>query len=236
MQIAVCDDNKNSLIELKEQLRSLGIVENIFVFDNLQGFLFSVESGNVFDAVFMDIEWGHENTGIDAAGELYKLNPDIKVIYVTGYGDRYSQNIFLHNANLSGFLTKPVDKALLIANLEKVADAIQSSTYPSVFIRQGGGMVSVPCIEIYYIESKARNIELYTINSVIKSYGKLDSIIEDLPVWFIQCHKSYVVNMRQIQRFLSNQILLKNGDCIPVSRSKYSKAKEAYFNFVGEMF
>lgn len=236
MQIALCDDNKLCLMELKEQLQAVSNEYDIVPFNDLNMFFSSVGSGSKYDVVFMDIDWGHKQTGIDAAEKLYRVSPNTKIIYVTGYGDRYSQNIFLQSANLSGFLTKPVDEDLLRANLKKVEDAIPLSCQPTIVIRQYGSIVSVPCLEIVHIESKARTIEVYTVGGVEITYGKLENIMESLPAWFVQCHKSYAVNMRQIQRILSNQIILKNGTRIPISRSKYNKTKEAYFTYIGEIF
>jgi DNA-binding LytR/AlgR family response regulator len=64
----------------------------------------------------------------------------------------------------------------------------------------------------------------------------MGGIMQSLPAWFVQCHKSYIVNLRQIQRFGTNDILLKNGNAVPVSRAKYKQTKEAHFNFVGGTF
>lgn len=235
MQIAVCDDNIMCLRELKEQLSAVHSVESVFTFSNLKAFLDSVRDGNYYDAVLMDIDWGQNGgTGIDAAEELYKTSPEMKIIYVTGHSE-YDQHIFLRRSNLSGFLTKPVNNDLLKANLCKVAKSVPLSGQPSIALRQGGGTVSVQLQDIYYIESKGRTMETHTATTaeVVVSYGQLKDIIRSLPVWFIQCHKSYIVNMRQIQRFAPGEILLKNGAVIPVSRSKHNKTKEAHFNLIG---
>jgi hypothetical protein len=42
--------------------------------------------------------------------------------------------------------------------------------------------------------------------------------------------------MRHIQRFQPSQILLKNVQAVPVSRSKYQQTKEAYLNYIGKTF
>ena len=43
MQIAVCDDNELYLREIEEQLQAIPMVENIFLFSDLNMFLFSVD-------------------------------------------------------------------------------------------------------------------------------------------------------------------------------------------------
>jgi DNA-binding LytR/AlgR family response regulator len=236
MEIAVCDDNKLFLEEIQKQLGILPIVENTFLFSDLSAFLFSVDGGKRYDAVLMDIDWDQDSNGMDVAEELYKLSPETKIIYVTGYSDRFSQRIFLYRANLSGYLTKPVDMALLQANLKKVANALPYQEEPSIVLGLRGAPVSVPLREIYFIESRGHTVQVHAGSETIVAYERLADILRALPAGFTQCHKSFIVNMSRIRRFRSGDILLKNGEHIPVSRSKYNETKKAYFNFIGETF
>jgi len=234
MQIAVCDDNELHLLDMREKLSSLEVVDNAYFFSDLLLFLNSIKDGHLYDAVLMDIDWGQGNTGMDAAAELYKRSPETKVIYVTGHNDKYSQHIFLSQANLSGYIAKPVDIDILKANLHKVADTVPLDEQPSLVVRQHGMIISIPFREIYFIESYKHTIIIHSTREPIISYERLDKAIETLPAGFHQCHKSYIVNMRQIQRFQADKILLKNGKAIPVSRSKYTETKEAYLSFIGK--
>lgn len=236
MEIAICDDNELFIAGLKEQLQTLQMAENIITFSNLDTFFCSVEGGKRYDVVFMDIEWGKDVAGMDAAAELYRLSPDTRVIYVTGRVDRYSQHIFLHRANMSGYLTKPVDGELLKANLQKVADDLPLGDQPVLVLRQKGAPVSIPLREIYFIESSAHTVSVHTEDDTVTAYERLETIMHTLPTGFFQCHKSYIVNMSRIRRFQASDILLKNGERIPVSRSKYNETKEAYFSYIGQKF
>jgi len=234
MEIAVCDDNKLFLQELEGQLQTLPMVENIFLFSNLDTFLFSIDGGKLYDAVLMDIKWDEKATGMDVAVELHKLCPETKIIYITGYVEQFSQQIFLHRANLSGFLTKPVDTGLLQANLQKVADALPYQEQPSLVLRQQGESVSIPLREIYYIESEGHTVAVHTAGETVTAYTRLEIIMHSLSVGFFQCHKSFIVNMNQIRRFQSGDILLKNGERVPVSRARYADTREAYFKYMGQ--
>ena len=234
MRIAVCDDNTYFLRELQKQLETLPIVESTFIFSDLREFISSVEEGEFFDAVLMDIDWNEHRTGIDAAAKLYKLSPEMKIIYVTGRNDKYSQHIFLQQTNLSGYITKPIDIEILKANLQKVADAIPFSEQPAMALRHNGGITTILLREVYYFESRGRTIETHAAGETIVSYGRLNDIIGTLPPGFYQCHKSYVVNMNQIQRFQADDILLRNGELVPVSRSKYNETKKAFISYIGE--
>ena len=236
MQVAVCDDNKLFLEDFERQLKECPIIDATFPFSDYNALLFSIDEGKQYDAILLDIEWGQERTGLDIAEELYKLSPHSKIIYVTGNSERFSQRIFLHKSNLSGFLTKPVDPELLYENLKKVADLQVNQEYPVLVLRRRGAPVSIPMREIYFIESQGHTIEVHTDDGVTISYEKLQAVLPMLPTGFYQCHKSYIVNMIQIRRFQSSDILLKNGAIVPVSRSRYTETKEAYFSYMEQTF
>jgi len=236
MEIAVCDDNSLFLKEMEEQLKTISIVDSIFIFSNLDTFLFSIDGGKRYDAVLMDIDWGKKATGIDAAAELFRLCPDTKIIYVTGFAERFSQQIFLHRANLSGFLTKPVNTELLCANLQKVADALPFQEQPSLVLRRQGSPVSIPVREIFFIESQNHVVHVHTAGETVTAYELLENIMLSLPSGFFQCHKSYIVNMRHISHLHFSNIHLKNGERVPVSRARYAETREAYFNYMGQKF
>jgi len=236
MEIAVCDDNHLFLEEIRKQLETLPMIENTCLFSDLNTFLFSVDGGKRYDAVLMDIDWDQDTSGMDVAEELYRLSPETKIIYVTGYSDRFSQHIFLYRANLSGYLTKPVDMELLRANLRKVADTLSFQGQPSIVLRQRGVPISIPLREIYFVESRGHTIEVHTAGETVIVYESLENILRSLPAVFFQCHKSYIVNMSQIRRFQSTDILLKNGETVPLSRARYAKTKESYFNYMGQSF
>jgi len=234
MEVAVCDDNRLFLQEIEWQLQTFSIVENIFLFSDLDTFLFSIDGGKRYDAVLMDIKWDDKAAGIDAAAELYKLCPETKIIFITGYVEQFSQQIFLNRTNLSGFLTKPVDAGLLLSNLQKVADALPLQEQPSLVLRQHGAPVSIPLREIFFIESDGHTVRVHTAGETVIAYERLASVLHSLPVGFYQCHKSYIVNMSQIRRFQSNEILLKNGERVPVSRGRNADTRDAYFRYMGQ--
>ena len=236
MKLAVCDDNRLFLEELKRQLEEIPMVEKADTFSDLVSFWRAVgHGGGGYDAVLMDIDWKNGDTGIDVAEKLYRQCPEMKIIYVTGYNDRFSQQIFLQPANLSGYLTKPVDRALLEANLRKLRQP-RGGGEPSLVLYPHGQTLVLPFCDIVFIESSRHNVTVYTESDAVTVYGKLSSVSERLNGDFFQCHKSYVVNLRQIRRIAADGILLKDGRSVPVSRSRYGEMKEAWFRFAEAAF
>lgn len=236
MQIAICDDDPLFLELLASQVEALKFSYKIDCFSKLKDFLHSFESGKRYDAVLMDIDWKQVETGIDIAEKLATCYPQTKIIYVTGYNNRFSQHIFLRKANLSGYLVKPVDSELLQANLEKVANALKKPDDSFLTVNIGGKPISIPHSDLVYLESTGHIVNIHTRDELLKVYEKLDKLTAMLPEGFLRCHKSYLVSMRSIRRFREHDVLLDTGDAIPVSRSRYAQAKADYFRYMGKSF
>ena len=235
MQLAICDDNLEFLVQLEEYLHTLSQVKSIAAFSTLDRFLLSVETGARYDAVLLDINWNQAQNGMDIAEQLLTLSPQTQIIYITGYGDRFVQQIFLRKSNLSGYLTKPIDPGLLQANLEK-AEKAKAAAPPMVTIFSQGKPISLSTDEILYLESQGHTVCIHTAAEIIPVYLRLDDMARLLPDSFYRCHKSYLVNLRQIRRVQQPDLLLKSGHKVPVSRARYAETKEAYLRFVGQSF
>lgn len=138
----------------------------------------SVEGGKVYDAVLMDIDWRQEKTGMDIAEQLYKMLPRAKIIYVTGYNDRFSQHVFLHRANLCGYLVKPVDPEILVKNLQKAEKLLSLENDGGLFLNINGSMVHVLFYEIIYIESRDHVVTIHTAVGAVSAYVPLRHILQ----------------------------------------------------------
>lgn len=234
MRIAVCDDETNILEMLQKQLMGLPQVSQALTFGLAEKLFEALERGSQFDVILMDIDWKSEKNGIDFAEELLRISPNTQVIYVTGYNDRFSQQIFLKEANLCGFLVKPVQAEMLEALLEKAKSNIERQETEKLLIRQNGKVYAFPFREISYFESLAHKVGIHTGKGMFLFYEKLDTVKQKLPGCFFQCHKSFLVNMDYIRRIEKSSIFLKTGEEIPISKVKYAETRSAYFRYIGE--
>lgn len=235
MRVAICDDESIAVEMLHDQLKEIKEISHIRTFLSSRDFLSVVEGGERFDIVFMDIDWKEEErTGIDFAADLLKVSPLTQIIYVTGYNDRFSQQIFLKNANLCGFLVKPVNMDTLLNLLEKAKENMVLQEEEKLVVKGNGIIHAIPYQEISYFESTGRKLVIFTIHNRIEIYEKLNDLRKRLPNGFLHCHKSFLVNMNHIRRIDKNYILLKNGSEIPISRAKYAETREQYFRYMGE--
>ena len=88
-------------------------------------------------------------------------------------------------------------------------------------------------IEINFIKSCGGYTKIYTENMVYESGKTLKRWMEELDKYiFIECHKSYIVNLTKVVYIGKSILHIKDGKEIPVSRrrSKYVKQRFAEYN------
>jgi len=232
MKIAICDDQQGALEHTVTKVRATGFQSEIKSFLKISDLYQTITEGENFNTVLMDIEWEGEQRGIDFASELLRLSPKTKIIFVTGYPERYSQQIFLRNTNLKGFLSKPIDTSILLKILEKINDEIIHEENRKLVLKFNGNVVAVEPDDIIYIESRAHTATVHSMDGGHLCYEKLENLANRLPGQFILTHKSFLVNMDRIRRIERERVILEKGMEIPISKSRYSKVSESYFRYI----
>ena len=194
MIILICDDDKNCLANEEKYIR-----------DNT-------------DAVPECFLSGKELLKRLSAGNLY---PDIRIIFLTAYSLKYCEEIFLAGKNLVPFAL--VDKQNLDVNLKRAMDklrtALDSDKEKSrIAVTVNSETFFVEPMQTLYLESNAHTLIIVTSGESKSVRSKLSDVLEAFPPYFIQCHKSYAVNIHHIVSYTTKQIELDSGVIIPVSR------------------
>lgn len=234
MNVAICDDEIIDLEVLQYYLEKNSKINKIRKFLSVRQLQDGVEKGERFDLIFMDIEWNEPQNGIDLASAVNELCPDTQIIFVTGHPDRFYQQIFLKPVNLCGFLGKPVEATVLEKLLQKAREVIRTQEAQQLLIQHKGTIHAIPVHKICYLESRGHQLTVHTTEESVTCYERLEKLKEQLPCRFYQCHKSYLVNMDCIRHIEKNTILLKSGEELPVSKTKYIATRTAFFRYMGE--
>lgn len=233
MLIAICDNDLTSLEVLRDYSKKLKQINKISAYHEPEGLLEDIRKGAAFDLIFMDIDLGLSYDGIDVASKIYEWCPTTQTIFVTGYNDRFSQRIFLKPVNLCGYLVKPFQMELFKSMVEKAVTNRGKKKEEMFWFKNKGQKQSIPIRYICFFESQGHKIYIASQDEVICCYDKLEFMKEKLPENFVQCHKSYIVNLDYVKRIEQKQIYLACGKTIPVSRSKYLDTREMYFRYIG---
>ncbi|MCC8129933.1 MAG: LytTR family DNA-binding domain-containing protein [Clostridiales bacterium] len=231
LSIAVCDDNQAFLPEIKAMLQKDERVDTILLYSQPDLLCADVTCGQTEpDVVLMDIDFQGKENGFYFAEKLYQIAPELPVIYMTGYSDRYAQLVFLTDANLVGYMTKPVRESILHQYLDKLAERCAKGRFFRFAAR--GKECNILAEEILYLESKNHAVAIHTDCGEYLVYEKLSSLAERLPSFFVQCHKSFLVNMKRIAQLSTGSIMMSDHSSIPISKSRQAQTRTAFLHHV----
>lgn len=121
MNLILVDDEESSLHISGEEIRKADPFGTLHCFLTAEGAVTHVMKNRV-DAAFLDVEMPEMN-GLELAQRLKMEQPDINIIFLTGYSQYAAQAFALH---ASGYLQKPVRK-------EEVERELKDLRYPAFF-------------------------------------------------------------------------------------------------------
>ena len=118
MLFLAVDDENLQLNKLVDALKAADPSAEILSFNNPLVAFEAVKQAKI-DVAFLDIEMGGMN-GVELGKKLKQLNPNINIIFVTGY-DQYA--IDAYSMHASGYLNKPV-------TVERIKAELSNLRYP----------------------------------------------------------------------------------------------------------
>ena len=89
--------------------------------------------------------------------------------------------------------------------------------------------------DILYLKAAAQYSIVHTKSDRFKTWGLLADFEKKVPETFRRIHKSYLVNMKHMQRVSNYEAMLDNGECLSVPRLRFQKVKEAYVEYKGAL-
>jgi DNA-binding NtrC family response regulator len=113
-------DDEESLVTLEKEILELNGYQVTTCTDSLAALAAFQQEPARFAAVITD-QTMPRMTGMELAGAMLELRPDMPVILATGYSETVGEAEVLA-AGLRGYLTKPLDVPRLLELLESVID------------------------------------------------------------------------------------------------------------------
>lgn len=159
------------------------------------------------DLLFLDIEMPYLS-GLDFLSGLQ--NPP-KVILTTAY-EQYALKGY--EFNVSDYLLKPISFERFLKAVNRIYEACEKEqkveeTDNYIFVKSGGLYKKIIFDDILYVESMENYVVIYTSSSKEIIHSTLKNMMEVLPSSiFLQVHRSYIVNVHQIQSVDGNQLII----------------------------
>ena len=218
MNILVCDDNRaeaDNLSSLLQELRS-NIIVNTFY--NGQDVLDFLKKGVLVDCCILDIIMP-DMTGLELAKSLRNIGYSGEIVFLSvsrEYGpETYEVKAFSYL--LKPLVSQSVDKMLtelefLKNNADKHGIMVKTSGVTRIIQFNSISHAEVKDHKIFFRLNAGGDVEVYAKFSELAQKLLADSR-------FIQCHRSFIVNMQCIETISKNEIITHGGVKIPISRS-----------------
>ena len=182
------------------------------------------------DVLVMDIELGSEDAnGIDLVKRYFPAGCGTQVIYVTGFVE-YCTSVY--RTEHLYFLVKPFAQDDLDDALSRAFERLEADASKPLSVRLGSRVVLVEPSRISYIESDRRKVRIHAGAEEIEAYASLSDLSAELPASFIQCHKSFLVNMDHVKELKADSVVLSSNQVVPVSQKRRKFVREAVFSRV----
>lgn len=231
MRIALCDDDKVFLNELKNKIyeysneHNLEPVVDAYTYGNDL-----INSDVKYDIIILDYQMDKLN-GIETAKKLRKgINEFTCIIFLTNFPDI---SIDAYSVDTYRFVLKNTLWEGLFNALNDYRKHKTTNKFLSV--KSAKDYITIDTSDIVFIDSQSRTSSIHLLgNNVIETKTPLTSLYEKLPhTDFFRVHKSFVVNFKYIVRRDFSSINVSGYEYeIPVSRNFTAKFKEAYYNFL----
>lgn len=234
MKIAILDDEftchhalHNTILEWKN---NKGIdTLSIYHFMSSEDFLSVHNPNKSFDLIFLDIEIQDEINGIELAKQIRKADEYVQIVFISNY-IKYAQAGY--GLNALRYLHKPVLSEQIIECLNIAFSQWKLRTGTKLIITSKSSTIVIPHHSILYIESQGHELLIHKTD-----HTKLKTVRCDLKQitlmlsseMFVQCHRSYIVNLEYVRMFTSSEIFLANGCTIPIGK-KYKALFSSSFN------
>lgn len=229
MNIALCDDETIYIQTIEHDIRLWSRANNvehaitILPYRSGEELLERHAEGQRIDALFLDIQFPNEENGMYIVKEIHHRQPELPVVFITNYGEYVYEG---YTVNALRFLRKPVVQADIDECMKILWHQYSLSQKDTILIEAPPQTLRLPSSSILYSEALGRTCRL-RITDPAGEYClriRFRDIQQLLPTEiFVQCHRSYLVNIQYVRRFTRSDIYMSNGDRIPLSR-KYSAA------------
>lgn len=235
IHIAICDDSKQEwqiLAALFKQYQELHATPlQIHIFQNGFSLLDAIDQGKRFDITILDILMPGEN-GIEIARNIRASGTDTEIIFLTS-SPEYAVDSY--EVKAQNYLLKPVTEEKFFASIDAILAELDEKDTASFIIYTTEKQYSrIRISSLVYGEVTHRTITLHladqTTTSAVMTFTEFQDILKAYPD-FIYPHRSYAVNMNYIQYVTKSDIILTDGQKIPLSRNNYTKISEQFLNF-----
>lgn len=169
-------------------------------------------------------------SAISIIAQYLKESSPIQIIYMTSKIEYCTE---VYETRHCGFLLKPIRLERLIRDVQRALRLLEAKKAKGIVVQRGSSLHILSPQSLLYVESHGRVLKIITDSEIIETYDKIDHFSFQLDKRFLQCHKSYLVNMERVKRYCGDSFLMGNGVTIPISQSRRKTVRQQFLDYMG---
>lgn len=245
---------------IKKWASDHAVMVHVETFPSAEAFWFRYEEDRTFDILFLDIEMnaayaptadstgvaanmdaesggGSMNgigngvisggmNGIELAAKIREHDHAVQIVFVTGYMDYIAEG---YDVEALHYLLKPVTQERLVSVLDRAVRRAKGRE-KELCLHTAKGTVRIPAGSIRYLEVQRNYVTVHAEEpyTVKKTLGELEKELDER---FFRTGRSFIVNLRFVQKITKSQVYLKDGTQVPLSRGLYEEINRAVIRY-----
>lgn len=236
MRIGICDSNREYLQYLTVLLRQIWQVGECCIKCYTDPRWLEEDVMNraeVFDLLLITREQGNES-GVDMAIRIQQTDPGCRMILLSNNNCIQDDMYLMRNGV---FLPKEKVTQFLAPLVQRIVESIhhEKERYFTVIVNRDRRYI--PSSQILYMEKLLRKTIIVTKTETFETYQQPLELLEACGCQnFVQCHRSFFVNMQWIYALSATHVKLSGLIVIPVGKTFSASLRSCYKAYcTGEM-
>ena len=226
----ICDDEVRALQETKKLIDAFmrnhhaGEPYTVDLFSYGHVLQNQILATSPFDIYLLDVEMPGQKNGLELAREIRQSEPDALILLLTSHlkyaieGYKVRALRYVPKMRMEETLPEALEDAFRLAKARE-------ATYLTLYHYTDA--VRIPYHEIMYVHRVLRSLEIVTNRmGVIRDNHGLQELMDQLhDERFIRIERSYFVNIDYVLQVSGAELILKNGERLPISRKLMAQVK-----------
>lgn len=230
IRIALCDDNKEDMLQLHQKIiewyRENSKNQSVSITEYSDSVYLSsvIDAGDSHDVFFLDVEMPKVD-GFQLADKIRNKLPAAIIVFLTSHSELAPDG---YKFRALRYVSKLVLSQKLPEALEAVQKEFSALESGYLVVPHYTDALRIPYNEILYVQHIFRSSQIYTLRQgVIKDNRGLKTIYSVIgDKRFIYIDRSTFVNIDFIRELKGNEIILRTGESLAISRPMLANVKE----------
>lgn len=235
LHAAICDDDPDIRAMLRDYLdrfsHTMGFLISTSLFESGEALLAEDLSG--LDLLILDIQMAGMD-GLSTARAIRGRHQNLTIIFFTNYIQYALEG---YEVQAYRFLLKPLSYERFAQVVGQALTELHSRKEAMLVVRTKTRTSSIPIDSLLYAETYKGHVLLHTAGDTVEAFESMKELESALKEHgFLRCHTAFLVSLREIRSVTSQDVLLRGGQVLPLSKHRRKTVREAVTIFWGEQF